>query len=125
MPRFVLLRHDHPRGLHFDLMLETGGVLRTWALANVPEPDGTIDCRPLPDHRMAYLDYEGPVSGGRGSVVRWDRGTFRIQHDSGTDLVVELLGEKLVGVATLGPSTDATGSWQLIWTPTEDNEAKG
>ena len=36
MPRFVILRHDKPRGEHFDFMLEAGDVLKTWALALAP-----------------------------------------------------------------------------------------
>ena len=36
-----------------------------------PPPVGVeIECRLLADHRLAYLDYEGPISGGRGSVAR-------------------------------------------------------
>ena len=31
MPRFVLLEH-HWDGVHWDLMLDVGAVLRTWAI---------------------------------------------------------------------------------------------
>jgi len=31
----------------------------------------------LPDHRQLYLDYQGPISGDRGSVRRLNRGTVR------------------------------------------------
>ena len=74
MPRFVILEHDHPL-LHWDLMLEAGDVLETWRLA---APPGTqaIDAAALGDHRRMYLDYEGPVSGKRGNVRRWDAGLF-------------------------------------------------
>jgi hypothetical protein len=76
MPHFVILEHDHPV-LHWDLMLEADGVLQTWRLERAPEePGGTINATALGDHRSAYLDYEGPVSGGRGIVRRWDAGTF-------------------------------------------------
>lgn len=76
MPRFVVLEHDHPT-LHWDLMLEAGDKLRTWRLAQPPEKEaGPIPATALGDHRKMYLDYEGPVSGGRGSVVRWDSGEF-------------------------------------------------
>jgi hypothetical protein len=37
MSRFAILRHDSPRGLHWDLLLETGDTLATWALPQVPE----------------------------------------------------------------------------------------
>jgi DNA polymerase Ligase (LigD) len=74
MPRFVILEHDHPH-LHWDLMLEADGVLQTWRLAQPPENPGcVIGATALDDHRVWYLDYEGPVSGERGTVKRWDAG---------------------------------------------------
>lgn len=106
MPRFVILRHESPRGLHFDFMLEMGDVLKTWALPRLPEPGVEMPCESLGDHRPEYLDYEGPVSGGRGSVVRYDRGTYLIVHESESQLAVELSGEKLIGRATFGKKGD-------------------
>jgi hypothetical protein len=74
MPRFVILEHDHPV-LHWDLMLEAGDVLQTWRLAAPPQAQA-IEATALGDHRRMYLDYEGPVSGARGTVRRWDAGLF-------------------------------------------------
>jgi hypothetical protein len=80
MPRFVVLLHDLPppaeRGLHWDLMLEHGARLRTWALKVPPLPPVRMEAELLPDHRLQYLEYEGVVSGGRGRVARWDQGTY-------------------------------------------------
>ncbi|MBI1830138.1 MAG: hypothetical protein HYR84_01650 [Planctomycetes bacterium] len=82
MSRFVILEHDHPV-LHWDLMLEADGVLQTWRLAQAPDGVvGAIEATALGDHRIAYLDYEGPVSGNRGTVRRWDAGTFEDCADS-------------------------------------------
>lgn len=75
MARFVVLEHDWPH-LHWDLFLETGAVLTGWRLARPPEGGGPIPAERTADHRLAYLDYEGPVSGGRGRVQRWDAGTY-------------------------------------------------
>ncbi len=75
MPRFVILEHDYPH-LHWDLMLEDGDVLRTWRLSAPPEPGVGVDAEPSFDHRLIYLDYEGPISDGRGNVKRHDKGTF-------------------------------------------------
>ena len=77
--RFVVLEHDHPT-LHWDLMLEVDGVLRTWRLASPPTL-GVVAGQPLADHRLVYLDYEGPISGARGAVQRWDRGTYLLDGD--------------------------------------------
>lgn len=107
MPRFVLLYHNCPPGYvrssHWDVMLETGGELETWALAQLPRAwhvaheltklacpncpplsaGDTISTEHLAAHRLAYLDYEGPVSKGRGNVVRIAAGTYasELQHD--------------------------------------------
>ena len=52
-------------------MLEAGDVLKTWALPQPPQPGVEMECTALADHRLAYLDYEGPLSGNRGAVTRW------------------------------------------------------
>lgn len=101
MPRFVILAHDHPLGLHYDFMLELGGVLKTWSLAEPPTPGVEQPAERLPDHRLAYLDYEGPVSNNRGTVTQWDKGTFEIVEQTDESLTVELLGEKVQGVIIL------------------------
>src|ERR1051326_686453 len=100
MPRFVILEHDHPHR-HWDFMLESGEVLRTWRLENVPEVDHVIRAEPLGDHRLAYLDYEGPVSGNRGTVKRWDFGSFTWTMDQAVEIAVELNGARVKGTMTL------------------------
>jgi hypothetical protein len=111
MPRFVILRHDGPQGTHFDFMLEVGDVLKTWALPRPPEDGAEMQCEALADHRSAYLDYEGPISGGRGSVTRWDRGDYTLGQQSDAQWVVELVGEKLTGEATLRRAPGAANRW--------------
>jgi len=80
MPRFVILRHTLPagdrQGTHFDLMLEDDGKLLTWALPELPRAGDDLIATQLPDHRIAYLDYEGPISDDRGEVQRVDEGEF-------------------------------------------------
>jgi hypothetical protein len=101
MPQFVILRHDAPRGLHWDFMLQSGGSLRTWALAEEPQPGRAIAAESLADHRIEYLEIEGPVSGGRGSVTRWDRGTYELLCESSDVLELNLAGSRLSGRARL------------------------
>ncbi len=110
MPRFVILEHDHP-ALHWDFMLEAGPALRTWRLAAPPAPGITVAAEPLPDHRPAYLDYEGPVSGNRGTVMRWDGGTFAWEEDGDGRVAVRLEGRKVRGRAVL--ARGAAGEWAL------------
>jgi hypothetical protein len=84
MARYVVLRHSFPpsdaRQTHYDLMLEHAGVLLTWSLDHWPSSTGAL-ARRLPDHRLHYLEYEGPISGNRGEVERVECGDL-------SDLVV-------------------------------------
>ncbi len=121
MSRFVVLRHDSPAGLHWDFMLEFADVLRTWALQEEPAAERPIAARALADHRLAYLDYEGPVSGERGSVSKWDRGAFEAVEVEDDLVVVRLAGKRLLGLVTLELVADSSGeqgdSWQFRFTP--------
>jgi hypothetical protein len=91
--RFVILTHDHPV-LHWDLMLEDGEALTTFRLLEEPVAGTVIAAEPIAPHRKAYLDYEGPVSGGRGSVTRWDHGTFRELQQSPGARTLLLTGQR-------------------------------
>ena len=109
--RFVILEHDHPHP-HWDLMLDVGDVLRTWRLPSAPSAGDMIAER-IVDHRRAYLDYEGPISGNRGTVKRWDQGTYSA-HESAVDLFdIELMGENLRGRVHMFRSDGA--NWRLTW----------
>ena len=112
MPRFVVLTHDHPF-LHWDLMLEAGEHLRTWRLLELPGPEKVIAAEALPDHRALYLDYEGPVSGGRGEVRRWDAGTCEVVGDSDDAVDLELAGNVLRGRAELRRGESAGWTFYL------------
>lgn len=114
MPRFVLLTHDHPRW-HWDFMLESHGVLRTWRLDSDPQGPGRIAATPLPDHRLLYLEYEGPVSNQRGRVQRWDQGEYELFRDDDTGMELTLDGHRLQGRATL--TTEGDGSVWFQFTP--------
>jgi hypothetical protein len=111
MPRFTILRHDSPKGLHWDLLLESGAVLRAWALPRPPQPGMEMTAEALPDHRLLYLEYEGPISGDRGTVAAWDRGEYCRQRECDIELAIEFRGEKLTGRATLRPVPGAPGHW--------------
>ena len=75
--RFVILEHDHPF-LHWDLLMESGDVLKSWRLLKAVEPGSWIPAEAIADHRLHYLDYEGPVSKDRGCVSRVAAGRFEV-----------------------------------------------
>jgi hypothetical protein len=118
MPRFAILRHETPPGSprppHWDFMLEDGGTLLTWALAEPPAAGRPIAAEALANHRTAYLDYEGPVSGHRGTVTRWDAGTFQWQRRNDREIVVVLCGQVLGGEMTLTRTDEMSQRWQCF-----------
>lgn len=114
MPRYVILEHDHPH-LHWDLMLETGNVLRTWRLEKPPQPDEPIEARALGDHRLAYLEYEGPLTNNRGTVKRWDVGVYESEAQSGKVVKVRLSGLRLNG--NLEMEQRGTDQWEARYFP--------
>ncbi|HUU43910.1 MAG TPA: DNA polymerase ligase N-terminal domain-containing protein [Planctomycetota bacterium] len=103
MPRFVVLEHTRDSGSHFDLMLEEGGALLTWSFEGFPATG--MSCRCLFDHRLRYLDYEGDIGGGRGTVKRVDSGTFDMLARMDDCLYITLRGERLRGNHRLTKST--------------------
>jgi hypothetical protein len=108
---FVLLEHDTrdeaARGrrpgageVHWDLLIEVPGQerLATWRLAENPiEGSAEIAAERIGDHRRAYLDYVGELSGGRGSVRRLDRGASVLEEYSEHRVTADLEGEHLRG----------------------------
>jgi len=119
MPRFVILRH-HPgphskRPLHWDLMFEDGIVLRTFACANEPLMGLTFQVDSIEDHRLAYLEYEGTVSGGRGDVQRWDCGDFTVKTESPGEWLLHVSGQRWQGNVRFAAGPDQR------WTVTFDD----
>ena len=114
MPRYVILTHDHP-SLHWDLMFEHEEALRTWRLSATPTNGATVIAQALDDHRRMYLDYEGPVSNNRGTVVRWDTGVFEGPVDGDNRIDVQLHGEKLKGTVAL-TRQGVANHWELNYT---------
>ncbi len=110
MPRFVILHHEYPAGharrAHWDLMLEWGEALRTWAVASEPGEASGVEGEPLPDHRLIYLEYEGPISGDRGTVAQWDAGDYLVEREAEGELKIQLSGRRLRGQLSLHREAD-------------------
>lgn len=100
VPRFVILEHDWPTR-HWDLLLEAGSVLRAWRLLEEPDSGNAIPAEANSDHRLAYLTFEGELSGNRGRVFRWDAGTFAWRADGPDRVMVDLAGTRISGVFVL------------------------
>jgi DNA ligase D-like protein (predicted 3'-phosphoesterase) len=121
--RFVIHEH-HATNLHFDLRLEIGGVLKSWA---VPKglslnPNHKRLAIEVPDHSLSYIDFEGTISEGKygaGAVVVWDNGEYSTNDDPVVQLKNGRLnfifhGKKLRGSFSLVRMKDRKNQWLVI-----------
>jgi bifunctional non-homologous end joining protein LigD len=116
LKRFVVQLHDATT-LHFDLRLQMGDVLRSWAVPKGPSLDPAVRrlAVPVEDHDLAAGDFEGvhdAQSRGSGAVIVWDEGTAEILRDEPGHLSFALYGEKLAGRFALTRTSER--SWILV-----------
>ena len=108
---YVIHKHAATR-LHYDLRLEEGGVLKSWAVPKGPslDPKEKRLAVQVEDHPLEYGEFEGVIPKGEyggGKVQLWDRGRWVPEGDAAAGLrkgrlKFHLEGEKL------------QGSWNLI-----------
>src|ERR1700759_318735 len=67
---FVVQEHQ-ATAHHFDVRLEVGGVMRSWAVPKGPSMDPAIKrlAVQVEDHAIEHNDFEGPT--GTGGVIIW------------------------------------------------------
>jgi DNA ligase D-like protein (predicted 3'-phosphoesterase) len=114
--RFVVQLHDATT-LHFDLRLEIGGVLRSWAVPKGPSLDPAVRrlAVPVADHSLAAGEFEGvhgSASRGSGAVIIWDEGSADIGRDDDDHLSFTLHGRKLSG--RFGLTRTGEDRWILV-----------
>jgi DNA ligase D-like protein (predicted 3'-phosphoesterase) len=89
---------------HFDLRLEVGGAMRSWAVPKGPSMDPAVKrlAVEVADHAISHNDFEGTT--GEGGVIVWDRGRYeqggRVAWQEAIErghAVFVLHGEKLSG----------------------------
>jgi len=106
MARFVVLRHDCPDGSwHLDWMIQRtdpaadpARPLLSFRVGFSPLEADEFDAQRIADHRAVYLDYDGEISGGRGSVTRLTSGSASIAVFDARRIEVVLDGSRrLVG----------------------------
>ena len=134
---FVIHKHAATR-LHYDLRLELGGVLKSWALPHGPSlnPDNKRLAVMVEDHPLDYGGFEGiipPGQYGAGQVIIWDRGTYKpvkggVIYDGSREdaekilyddmakgkIIVFFFGQKLKGEFTLVKMKRGYNNWLLL-----------
>ncbi|HVS03139.1 MAG TPA: DNA ligase D [Thermoanaerobaculia bacterium] len=123
---FVVQKHA-ARRLHYDFRLELDGTLKSWAVPKGPslDPAERRLAVQVEDHPIDYGDFEGVIPPGQyggGTVLLWDRGTWRPAGDPRHGLRrgklrFALEGEKLRGEWLLvrmdGGGDEGKESWLL------------
>lgn len=122
--RFVVQLHDATT-LHFDFRLQSGDVLRSWAVPKGPSLDPGIRrlAVPVEDHSMSAGEFEGVHEGhrrGSGAVIIWDEGTATIVRDEPGHISFVLDGRKLSG----GFALTRTGEKRWILVKVRDEQAR-
>ena len=130
--RFTIQRH-RATALHYDVRLEIGGVLVSWAVPKGPtlDPRARRLAMRTEDHPIEYFDFEGVIPErqyGAGDVIVWDWGTYEPEAETPDpaaalhkgEIKFALHGEKVRGRFTI-VRTDRRGGgdedrerWLLI-----------
>jgi bifunctional non-homologous end joining protein LigD len=124
---FVVQKHA-ARRLHYDLRLQFGDTLKSWAVPQGPSLDPKVRrlAVHVEDHPLEYADFEKPIPKGQygaGAMIVWDRGSWIPMGDPQADyrkgtLKFRLSGEKLGGgwmLVRLKPKDGERGdNWLLI-----------
>src|ERR1700730_17889406 len=124
---FVIQKHA-ARRLHYDLRLEVGGVLKSWAVpkgASLKPREQRIAIQ-VEDHPFDYRTFEGTIPEGNygaGVVIIWDQGTYEPEGSLSVEeqlqrgeLKFRLHGKKLNGSFVLVKLKRSQGKneWLLI-----------
>jgi len=103
--------------LHFDLRLQFGNLLRSWAVPKGPSLDPAVKrlAIPVEDHELSTGQFEGVRAASRrgsGAVIIWDEGPLTVHRSSTDHLSFEVFGSKLHG----GFALTKTGArrWVLV-----------
>src|SRR5246500_3293495 len=124
---FVIQKHAATR-LHYDLRLEVGGVLKSWAVPKGPSlnPGDKRLAVQVEDHPFDYRTFEGTIPEGNygaGEVIIWDQGTYEPEGPLSAaeqlergELKFRLYGHKLNGSFVLVKLKHSRGKneWLLI-----------
>ncbi|AQQ70298.1 hypothetical protein SMSP2_00642 [Limihaloglobus sulfuriphilus] len=108
--RFVIVKHEHrDRPVHWDIMFEMkNNMLAAFRADSDPlslaENGGGLE--KIFDHDRKFLDYEGPVNNGLGSVTSCDAGIYGVSQVRSNALRMILEGSVVSGSFSLSFEQD-------------------
>jgi len=130
--RFTIQRH-RATALHYDVRLEIGGVLVSWAVPKGPtlDPSARRLAMRTEDHPIEYFDFEGVIPErqyGAGDVIVWDWGTYEPESETPDpsaalrdgEIKFVMHGQKMRGRFTIvrtanrGGGDDGREKWLLL-----------
>jgi len=97
-----LIQKHQASHLHYDLRLQEGGVLKSWAIPKLPPQKEGVRRLAVEteDHPLSYAKFEGLIPQGEygaGKVEVWDSGTYLLRESDKGKRVIEIKGRKLNG----------------------------
>ncbi|MDQ3309758.1 MAG: non-homologous end-joining DNA ligase, partial [Gemmatimonadota bacterium] len=128
---FVVQKHAASH-LHFDLRLQLGGVMKSWAVPKGPsfDPEAKRLAIEVEDHPMEYNSFEGTIPEGEyggGTVMLWDRGHYTAPDalpgvEDAEELLLEQLRKGHLRIEFHG--TRLKGGYSLVRTSRAEGEKK-
>ncbi|TPK50468.1 MULTISPECIES: DNA ligase D [unclassified Mesorhizobium] len=120
--RFVVHKH-HATADHYDLRLEVGGVLKSWAVPRGPSlnPADKRLAVETEDHPLEYIDFEGVIPEGEyggGPMIVWDTGSWAPMDDVEKSLRTGAFKFRLAG-------KKLNGGWMLTRLKPKPGEEEG
>ncbi|MBS2013852.1 MAG: DNA ligase [Deltaproteobacteria bacterium] len=132
---YVVHLHDATRR-HYDLRLEVGGVLTSFAVPHGPslDPEARHLAMKTEDHPIEYLEFEDVIPEkqyGAGPMIAWDRGSVEYLEGPAEEeiasgkLHVELRGLKLHGrYALVKLAKGETGNEWLLFKKADEHASR-
>ena len=104
--RIFVVHDHHATRHHYDLRLEMGGVLKSWAIPKLIDPKSTSRRLAVmtEDHPMSYATFKGVIPEGHygaGKVGIFDNGTYEIIEKKKDKIIFECSGKKMKGIYCL------------------------
>lgn len=120
-PLIYVIQEHHASHLHWDFRLESGGVLKSWAVPKgIPEEPKTRHLAvETEDHPYEYASFQGIIPKGQygaGTVKIWDKGHYKPKVWEQDKIEVTLDGDRLHGnyvLVRLKKSEDSK-NWLLL-----------